>query len=376
MTPLQRAGLVAYFRRYALLVEASRFLASRAEVRGAYRFLLWTVNRALLARFYRATRLSPAAAVDRVRVARAILRARCICASPGERDLAGSCYYLDEAAEAYRRHGPLPVGLVTAEEVLADFERHAQSSDAWWMTVVGSSPCAAFPRDYVLCCCREKHCLVSSYARRFPWLQVMDPDSAEGASPKVARIVLDHLVALGIGLPSLAWWLGAYAATRARVATRCWIHLTVLLALAGVGGAIIAQPHMWRYLHWPDWQYNRFFAVLLPVAALMEVAVLAGVGEAGRRLLRRDGGIAVVVLGVLVSMVPFQLVHVLRFLSVSALTGVVPEAVARILFWAWDPVAYCVLLCMLARSPWLGTARNGSFPTDSSCSRARGLPTR
>jgi hypothetical protein len=149
------------------------------------------------------------------------------------------------------------------------------------------------------------------------------------------------------------------------------IYLAVLVALGWIGGSIIAQPHMWRYLHWPEWQHNQHFALLLPIAALLEVVVLTGIGELGRRLTRRGGGIAVVALAVLASMLPFQLVHVLRFLSVSLLTDVVPAAVARVLFWAWDPVAYGVLAYSLARSHWFGIRPAASRLPSASTTAAR-----
>ena len=345
MTRLQRWGLGLYFRRFAFLVAATRFLAERAIECRRYRGLLSIVDRALLRPFYRASTLAEEDAVRRLTRAHAILRAHCICAPATERH--GSCFYLDDAAEAYLRHGPRPDGFVSADAARADIVRRNREAGTWLMTVVGDSPCVMFPREYVVCCCQRERCLVTSLQATFPRLSIVDPPrSSERPS---WRVLGDHVVAFLVGVPALASWIAAYLTNRRGVSWRSWGQLLLLLLLAAVGGGIIADPSMWRFLHWPTWRYNADFTVLLPIAAAAELAGLTGGIELFRRWTGSPGSIAETWRRVLPALLAFQLVHVLRFASVRALLEALPPADSRALFWAWDPVAYLALLVGLMR---------------------------
>jgi hypothetical protein len=206
-------------------------------------------------------------------------------------------------------------------------------------------PCAFFPQRYVICACDEEVCLPARYQRSFPDLRIRRAHAAK-ARPRGA--LLGHLRAIA-AIPLLAITFGLFRLSEGTRWKRTTTWSLALLALAVASGAVISRPEMWPFLHYPAWDWNRRWFLLLPAGTFLEVLTVGALLWALLAARGRRPSPAELALAVLPAFVAFQGVHLVRFLVTDWARERWAFSSVKALFWSFDPLAWGVLALSLCR---------------------------
>ena len=266
-----------------------------------------------------------------------IYRAKCVCSEIASLPAQGGCFYFDDAALLYEKYGPLPVEEINKQSVMTLVEKHRNNPRVFLMTVGQNANCWFFPANYVLCICDKQVCLPWQYQNKLPATPIIN------SKIKTLNSYLAHFKLL-LSLPILLPPFLIFTYKRLSQRKKILAEICFLMLIAFTAGIIISCPKMFVYLHNPEWFYNQFWFVLLPIGIWGEIVTIFGVLYLFARKKIQSFGLFRLTIR---SLVAFEMVHLVRFFLVFYLTGTVDFKIMHKVFWAFDLPAWAILFILL-----------------------------
>lgn len=345
MKTVQQFILRNYFLYFRLLVDYAFFILKRLPRSSFWRLFITLFNRAIIRNFYHGRIISLAEAEDLVSRAGNIYKVECICARSEGNKSAGSCFYLNEAANLYQEVGSLPGQKVNPEGATQQIRKISTVPRFHLMTVSQTGDFFFFPKEYVVCACDKTICLPWKYQQEFP-----DYDFVLDQHAKLKKPTVFDFVSFFLFLPFLFLSFLMFSYQKSTIKLKIIIMMVMVAWEAFIAGLMISQPSMWSYLHNPEWQYNRLWYILLPFAAWIEILVFFGVGSIILRIKKSRVTGGAFFLKLIQAFVWFELIQLTRFLIVFVFSHNVTQATTMAIFWGMDFVAWSVFFILWIRS--------------------------